>query len=179
MKHSYLDSRVVVSTGDITRLAVDGLVNAANSTLLGGGGVDGAIHRAGGPAILEACREIRRTQYPDGLPAGEAVITPAGQLPAQFVIHTVGPIWGRDRNPEGLLASCYRRSVMLAEEHRLREIAFPAISTGAYGYPKPDAAVVASQALVAALERSKSVERVHLVFFAAADAEVFVRHQRF
>lgn len=179
MKHSYLDSRVVVSTGDITRLAVDGLVNAANSTLLGGGGVDGAIHRAGGPAILEACREIRRTQYPDGLPAGEAVITPAGQLPAQFVIHTVGPIWGRDRNPEGLLASCYRRSVMLAEEHRLREIAFPAISTGAYGYPKPDAAVVASQALVAALERSKLVERVHLVFFAAADAEVFVRHQRF
>lgn len=179
MKHSYLDGRVVVSTGDITHLAVDGLVNAANSTLLGGGGVDGAIHRAGGPVILEACREIRRTRYPDGLPAGEAVITPAGELPAKFVIHTVGPIWGQDRNPEVLLASCYRRSVALADEYQLREIAFPAISTGAYGYPKPDAAATASQALAAALEQAQSLERVHLVFFSAADAELFMRHQRF
>lgn len=96
MNHSYLDGRVVVSTGDITHLAMDAVVNAANSTLLSGGGVDGAIHRAGGPAILEACREIRRTRYPDGLPAGEAVITTAGDLPARFVIHTVGPIWGQE-----------------------------------------------------------------------------------
>lgn len=179
MNHSYLDGRVVVSTGDITHLAMDAVVNAANSTLLGGGGVDGAIHRAGGPAILEACREIRRTRYPDGLPAGEAVITTAGDLPARFVIHTVGPIWGQDRNPEALLASCYQRSIALADEHGLREIAFPAISTGAYGYPKPGAAVVASQTIVTALRAAKSIGRVHLVFFAAADAGVFVQHQCF
>jgi O-acetyl-ADP-ribose deacetylase (regulator of RNase III) len=179
MTHSFLDGSVSVSTGDITRLAVDAVVNAANSTLLGGGGVDGAIHRAGGPAILEACREIRRTRYPDGLPAGEAVMTPAGALPSRFVIHTVGPIWGRDSHPERLLASCYRRCIALADEHRLREIAFPAISTGAYGYPKAQAAVVASQAIAAALAAATSVERVHLVFFAAADADVFEQHQQF
>jgi O-acetyl-ADP-ribose deacetylase (regulator of RNase III) len=107
------------------------------------------------------------------------VITPAGELPARFVIHTVGPIWGQDPHPEVLLASCYQRSVGLADEHGLRELAFPAISTGAYGYPKPGAAAIASQALIAALGRAKSVERVHLVFFAAADAGLFAHHQRF
>lgn len=179
MSRAFLDGRVVVATGDITRLAVDAVVNAANSTLLGGGGVDGAIHRAGGPAILEACREIRRSRYPDGLPPGEAVITTGGELPAAFVIHTVGPIWGRDESAAALLASCYRSSIELAAAHRLRQIAFPAISTGAYGYPKELAAEVAAQAVAAALASTAAVERVHLVFFATADAELFIRHQHF
>ncbi len=179
MIHEFLGGRVVVEVGDITRLAVDAIVNAANATLLGGGGVDAAIHRVGGPAILAACREIRRTRYPGGLPAGEAVMTMGGSLPARFVIHTVGPIWGRDQAPQALLSSCYRRSIELAAAGQLRHLAFPAISTGAYGYPKPQAALVASQALAAALQPAASIERVHLVFFAAADAELFVRHQQF
>lgn len=179
MLHEFLGGRVVVEIGDITRLAVDAIVNAANATLLGGGGVDAAIHRAGGPAILEACREIRRARYPHGLPAGEAVMTTGGSLPARFVIHTVGPIWGRDASPPTLLSACYRKSIELAAASGLRRMAFPAISTGAYGYPKPQAAAVASQAVVAALDSAASIERVHLVFFAAADAELFVRHQRF
>lgn len=179
MNHEFLNGRILVVTGDITHLAIDAVVNAANSTLLGGGGVDGAIHRAGGPAILAACREIRRTQYPNGLPAGQAVITTAGNLPARFVIHTAGPIWGHDAEPQRLLESCYRRSIELAALNDLRAIAFPAISTGAYGYPKAEAAEVASRAIDAALTQWKSVERVQLVFFASADAELFVRHQRF
>lgn len=179
MAREFLDGRIVVATGDITQLAVDAVVNAANPTLFGGGGVDGAIHRAGGPAILEACRQIRRVRYPEGLPPGEAVITTGGGLQAAFVIHTVGPIWGRDEPAAGLLASCYRRSIELAVDNGLRQIAFPAISTGAYGYPKPLAAAVASQAVATALQSAASLERVHLVFFAAADAELFIRHQQF
>jgi len=179
MVREFLDGRIVVATGDITQLAVDAVVNAANSTLLGGGGVDGAIHRAGGPAILEACRQIRRVRYPEGLPPGEAVITTGGGLQAAFVIHTVGPIWGRDEPAAGLLAACYRRSIELAVDNGVRQIAFPAISTGAYGYPKPLAAAVASQAVATALQSAASLERVHLVFFAAADAELFIRHQQF
>ncbi|HEY4369309.1 MAG TPA: O-acetyl-ADP-ribose deacetylase [Steroidobacteraceae bacterium] len=179
LMHEFLAGRVVVVTGDITDLAVDAVVNAANSTLLGGGGVDGAIHRRGGPAILEACREIRRTQYPDGLPAGEAVITTAGKLPSQYVIHTVGPIWGTDPDPEGLLASCYRNCIGLADSRGLAELAFPAISTGAYGYPKAQAARTASLAITATLASCRTVRRIQLVFFAAADAEIFVRHQQF
>lgn len=184
MDSSFLDGRVSVATGDITVCAVDAIVNAANSTLLGGGGVDGAIHARGGPAILQACREIRRTSHPEGLPPGEAVITTGGLLPARFVIHTVGPLWGRHSAPDTLLASCYRKCMELATAHRLRELAFPAISTGAYGYPKDRAAAVASSAIKAALEGfdaagGGSIERVRLVFFAAADAELFVRHQAF
>jgi O-acetyl-ADP-ribose deacetylase (regulator of RNase III) len=177
--HEFLSGRVLVGTGDITDLAIDAVVNAANSTLLGGAGVDGAIHRRGGPAILEACREIRRTRYPQGLPTGEAVITTGGKLPARFVIHTVGPVWGSDPDPDSLLAACYRNCIELADTQSLRDIAFPAISTGAYGYPKPQAARVASLAIAAALASSQSVQRVHLVFFSAADAEVFIRHQQF
>ena len=145
---TFANGRVVVAVGDITGDDVDAIVNAANSSLLGGGGVDGAIHRAGGPAILEACREIRRTQYPHGLPTGEAVITTAGNLPAQHVIHTVGPVYGQHqgREPE-LLAACYRRSLELAVEHSLTSIAFPAISTGAFGYPSFEAARVSSVAI--------------------------------
>lgn len=169
----------MVRIGDITQLSVDAIVNAANSSLLGGGGVDGAIHRAGGPAILAACREIRRTQYPQGLPPGEVVRTTAGNLPAKYVIHTVGPIWGRDRPEADLLASCYSKSVALAQASGLASVAFPAISTGVYGYPKTEAAVVASRAISTALAKASSVNRVVLVFFSASDAEVFMQHQQF
>jgi O-acetyl-ADP-ribose deacetylase len=176
---SFLDGRVVVSTGDITRCSVDVIVNAANSSLLGGGGVDGAIHRRGGPAILAACQELRRTQFRDGLPAGEVVFTTAGELPAKFVAHTVGPIWGRDDRADLLLASCYEKSIALADLHGLHSIAFPAVSTGVYGYPKDKAAVVASRAIVEALARVHAIEHVHLVFFSAADRESFLANQRF
>src|ERR671914_1768810 len=135
-------------TGDITRQTTDAIVNAANSTLLGGGGVDGAIHRAGGPGILEECRELRRTRYPEGLPTGEAVITTAGLLPARHVIHTVGPIYGQEGGREAeLLAAAYRNSLALAAAHALAGVAFPSISTGAYGYPREAAAPVASRSI--------------------------------
>ncbi|NMC72485.1 MAG: O-acetyl-ADP-ribose deacetylase, partial [Myxococcales bacterium] len=119
--------------GDITKLDVDAIVNAANSSLLGGGGVDGAIHRAAGPELLAECREVRRTRYPDGLPTGQAVLTGGHRLKARHVIHTVGPVYRSVPNPAELLADAYRNSLQLAEEHGLRSIAFPAISTGVYG----------------------------------------------
>ena len=134
--------------GDITTQEVDAIVNAANSSLLGGGGVDGAIHRAGGPAILAECREIRQTTHPDGLPTGEAVATGAGELPARWVIHTVGPVYGRTEDDAGLLTSCYRRSLQVADELGARSVAFPAISTGVYGYPIVEASRVAVNALI-------------------------------
>ena len=145
---SFLAGRVIVKVGDITKENVDAVVNAANGSLMGGGGVDGAIHRAGGPEIKKECEEIRRTQYPDGLPTGEAVITMAGKMPAKRVIHTVGPVYSRSgRSKAELLASCYRNSLRLAVENELRTIAFPAISTGIYGYPLDEAAKVSSQAI--------------------------------
>lgn len=174
------DGRVRVLTGDITEQAVDAVVNAANPSLLGGLGVDGAIHARGGPSILEECRELRRTRYPGGLSAGEAVITGAGLLPARFVIHTVGPVWGREGGREAeLLAGCYRNSLALAAAHALGVVAFPSISTGAYGYPKEEAAAVASEALAEFLRADEIVREVRLVFFSQKDAELFVRHQRF
>ena len=143
---SFLDDHVKVLVGDITVQHVDAIVNAANATLMGGGGVDGAIHTAGGPSILEACKEIRRTRFPKGLPTGEAVITTAGDLPAVYVIHTVGPVWhgGHAGEPE-LLASCYRESLALAVRHAIKTIAFPAISCGVYGYPLEQAVAIAVQ----------------------------------
>lgn len=176
---TYLQGRVIVSTGDITALAVDAIVNAANAALMGGGGVDGEIHRRGGPAIPAACSELRRTRFRDGLPVGEAVLTTAGNLPARFVVHTVGPIWGADEPAAKLLASCYRKAIELADAEGLQSISFPAIATGAYGYPKDRAAAVASQAIAAALGKAHSVQRVHLVFFNDADRNTFVQHQRF
>ena len=165
--------RITVAVGDITREAVDAIVNAANASLMGGGGVDGAIHRAGGPEILEACRRIRLERYPDGLPTGAAVITPGGRLPARFVIHTAGPIYGRHRGEEAkLLASCYRNALALAAEHGLARIAFPAISTGVYGYPKEEAARVARDAIVEALASHPGIAEVRLVYFSEPDAEV-------
>ena len=139
-----LTARIRLVRGDITRQPVAAIVNAANSSLLGGGGVDGAIHRAGGPQILEECRQIRATRYPQGLPTGEAIVTTGGRLPAAYVIHTVGPEWngGRDGEPE-LLARCYRKSLRLAAENQLDSVAFPGISTGIYGYPKKEATAIA------------------------------------
>lgn len=178
--NSFLNGRVVALTGDITKEKVDVIVNAANSTLLGGGGVDGAIHDAGGAEILEACREIRRTQYPQGFPTGEAVMTTAGNLPARFVIHTVGPIKGIDRvNEAEQLGNCYRNSLKLALDNGLTTIAFPSISTGVYGYPKDEAAVIASQAIKDFLGTDDKIKEVRLVFFADNDLQKFITHQKF
>lgn len=180
MEKAFLDGRVRVKVGDLTLEAVDAIVNAANASLLGGGGVDGAIHRRGGPEILETCRELRRTTWPDGLPTGAVAITTGGRLAAQFVIHTVGPVYGACGGREAeLLGACYRHAVALAAERGLATLAFPAISTGIYGYPREEAAAVASQALTAALAEHAAVREVRLVFFAAADAEVFLANQKF
>jgi len=166
--------------GDITRQEVDAIVNAANSSLMGGGGVDGAIHRAGGSEILAACREIRRSRYPEGLPAGEAVVTTAGRLPARFVIHTVGPVYGREGGREAaLLASCYRSCLEAAAAHGLASVAFPSIATGAFGYPREEAAAVASSAIEGFLDARNRIAAMRLVFFSAEDLDVFLRHQRF
>lgn len=177
---SFLGGRVVVVVSDITSEDVDAIVNAANSTLLGGGGVDGAIHRSGGPAILAACREVRRTQYPQGLPTGEAVITTAGNLPARHVIHTVGPIYGRHGGAEAdLLAACYRNSLQLAAQHRLSTIAFPAISTGVFGYPQDEAAQISSATIQRNLLIDDQIRMVRLVFFQLEAARTFLKHQNF
>ena len=176
---TYLAGRVAINVGDITKEAVDAIVNAANGTLMGGGGVDGAIHRAGGSEIKQACAEIRRTQYPDGLPTGEAVITTGGKLPAKYVIHTVGPIYARGSDKSDLLAACYYNSLSLAVSHHLKSIAFPAISTGIYGYPMDRAAAVSSRAIGQFLSVDKSIDAVKLVFFSAGDAEEFLKHHSF
>ena len=172
---SFFDGRLIVETGDITRMRVEAIVNAANSSLLGGGGVDGTIHRAGGPAILEACRVLRRTRFPDGLPPGKAVQTTAGELPCRCVIHTVGPVWhGGTQGEAGLLARCYGESLALAAELGLASIAFPAISTGVYGYPRHLAAAVAWKAVSEHICGHPLPSHVHLVFFSADDALVFL-----
>jgi O-acetyl-ADP-ribose deacetylase (regulator of RNase III) len=177
---TFLGGRVRVAVGDITRQTSDAVVNAANSTLKGGAGVDGAIHRAGGPRILEGCLEIRRTLYPAGLPTGEAVITTAGLLPARYVIHTVGPIWGREGGREAeLLAACYRNSLALAVRYGLSGVAFPSISTGAYGYPREEAAAVASEAVSEFFSGNDAPAEVHLVFFSQGDMDIFLRNHKF
>src|SRR5438876_2284556 len=177
---TFLEGRVTVVVGDITKQDVEVIVNAANSSLLGGGGVDGAIHRAGGPAILEECRDIRRTRFPQGLPSGEAVITTGGKLPALYVIHTVGPIYGEHRGREAeLLGNCYHNSLTLAVEKNLTSIAFPAISTGVYGYPLEEAAEVASKAIENFLSSDRQLKEVRLVFFQDRDGKVFREHQKF
>src|SRR5215213_735601 len=177
---SFLGGRVLVVVGDITSQDVTAIVNAANSTLLGGGGVDGAIHRAGGPEILTECRHIRKTVYPDGLPTGQAVITTGGNLPAKYVIHTVGPIYGREPEREAeLLAACYQNSLLLGRRHGVSSIAFPSISTGAYGYPKPEAAKIASATIKHFLSADQQIEQVRLVFFQERDARVFREYNEF
>ena len=177
---SFLGGRVLLVVGDITRQNVTAIVNAANSTLLGGGGVDGAIHRAGGPEILKECQHLRKFFYPDGFPIGQAVITTGGNLPAKYVIHTVGPIYGRDpENEASLLAACYQNSLLLARLRWITSIAFPSISTGAYGYPKTEAAKIASAAIRDFLRTDRQIEQVRLVFFQEQDARVFRENHEF
>lgn len=174
-----LNDRLIVRTGDITEQQVDIIVNAANSTLLGGGGVDGAIHRNGGPSILEECREIRRHQFPEGLPPGRAVITTGGKLPAKQVIHTVGPIWRDGKQGEmETLAEAYRNSLGLAAETGAGTIAFPAISTGVYGFPKELAAQVAFRVIKEHLKRRSLPREVFLVFFGEGDLKTFLQSIR-
>jgi O-acetyl-ADP-ribose deacetylase (regulator of RNase III) len=171
---------IEVCVADITTLTVDAIVNAANRTLLGGGGVDGAIHRAGGPAILEECREIRRTRFPQGLPTGEAVVTTGGNLPALYVIHTVGPIYGEHRGREAeLLANCYYNSLALAVEKNVTSVAFPSIATGVYAYPREEAAQLSSRTIEKFLANDLQLKEVRLVFFQSQDAEIFLANQKF
>jgi len=169
-------ANIRILRGDITEQETDAIVNAANSSLMGGGGVDGAIHRKGGPKILEECKRIRETEWPDGLPAGKAVITSGGNLKAKYVIHTVGPVWrgGKHGEPE-LLAEAYRNSLKLAVSRGLKTIAFPAISTGAYGYPIEEAAEIALKTVKEFLEEEDKLEEVVLVLFTQSSFQVYER----
>ncbi|MES2389459.1 MAG: O-acetyl-ADP-ribose deacetylase [Bacteroidota bacterium] len=163
---------IEVITADITTIKADAIVNAANSSLMGGGGVDGAIHRAGGPAILNECRDIVNRQ--GGCKTGEAVISTAGKLPAEYVIHTVGPVWqGGNKGEPELLKNAYLNSLKLAEKNNLKSIAFPGISTGIYGYPKREAAKIAIKTVQAFLAESKAVKLVTFVCFSEADASIY------
>lgn len=172
-----LDGRLLIACGDITRYSCDAIVNAANSTLLGGGGVDGAIHAAAGPDVLAECKQLRATLLPVGLPPGQAVATGSGKLGAfgiRRIIHTVGPIWhGGNHDEPRLLASCYRTSLEIAQRENLAHIAFPAISTGVYGYPKDKAAPIAFKTVAEFLAESEIPAYVTFVFYSRHDAELF------
>jgi O-acetyl-ADP-ribose deacetylase (regulator of RNase III) len=172
---SLFDGRIEVHQGDITKFDVDALVNAANSSLMGGGGVDGAIHRAGGPSILEECKKLRNEQYPDGLPAGEAAVTGGGNLKARAVIHTVGPVWhGGNRNEDALLEGAYRNSLEAASQEGFKTVAFPAISTGVYSFPKDRAAQLAWKTITSFLKTHPAPEKVLLVFYSQGDYDLFL-----
>jgi O-acetyl-ADP-ribose deacetylase (regulator of RNase III) len=163
---------ITVARGDITTQAVDAIVNAANGSLLGGGGVDGAIHRAGGPEVLEACRALRRDRLPEGLATGDAVATTAGRLPARWVIHTVGPVWTEHEDRSHLLASCHTRALAVADELGAATVAFPAISCGIYGYPVDEAAPVAIASVRTA---ETNVAAVRFVLFGDETDDAFSR----
>lgn len=163
---------ITLVQGDITEQRVDAVVNAANSSLMGGGGVDGAIHRAGGPEILQECRRLRDTSHPDGLAAGDAVATTAGRMPAAWVIHTVGPVYSTDEDRSPILASCYRRSLEAAEKLNASSVAFPAVSAGVYGWPMNGAAEIAVQVT---RESSTTLGEVRFVLFNREAYEAFAR----
>ncbi|RPE38819.1 O-acetyl-ADP-ribose deacetylase (regulator of RNase III) [Streptomyces sp. Ag109_O5-1] len=163
-------TRITLVRGDITRQTADAIVNAANSSLLGGGGVDGTIHRRGGPAILEDCRKLRAGHYGKGLPTGQAVATTAGELDASWVIHTVGPVHSKSEDRSDLLASCYRESLKRADELGARTVAFPAVSTGIYGWPMDDGARIA---VTTVREADTAVEEVRFVLFDEQAYEAF------
>ncbi|WP_110643275.1 O-acetyl-ADP-ribose deacetylase [Salinicola sp. CPA57] len=175
MKIHWQDDRLIVAEGDITRFEGDAIVNAANKSLQGGGGVDGAIHRAAGPGLLEACRALRRTAWPDGLPVGEVAMTPGFRLPVAHVIHTVGPVFAKSEDRSSQLADCYRHALRLAEKHQFTRLAFPAISTGIYGYPAEAAANIVAAVMRDTLPAIPDLT-VTLMFFSAADAEIFLNH---
>jgi O-acetyl-ADP-ribose deacetylase len=164
--------KIELVQGDITNERTDAIVNAANSSLMGGGGVDGAIHRAGGPAILEECKKVRATEWPNGLPTGEAVATTAGDLPATWVIHTVGPVYAKGEDRSHLLASCHTKSLEVASEVGAKTIAFPAISTGVYGYPVEEAAGIAIRSVSQA---QTGIEHARFVLFGDAAFGAFSR----
>jgi len=169
-------TRVGIVQGDITGQDVDAIVNAANSSLMGGGGVDGAIHRWGGPQVDEECRALRRERWPDGLPTGMAAITTGGRLKARHVIHTVGPIWrGGDQGEPKDLADCYINSLILAKENQLRSVAFPSISTGAYGYPVETASRIALKTVKEFAEKEGWPPQVIFVLFSSRDLETYER----
>ena len=170
-----MTARIELHLGDITAFPADAIVNAANSSLLGGGGVDGAIHRVGGPDILAATRELRATTLPDGLPAGHAVATTAGRLPARWVIHTVGPVYTPREDRSATLASCYRSCLAVADELGARTLAAPAVSAGVYGWPMADAARIAVETV---LETATEVELVTFVLFGADAFTAFERTLR-
>ncbi|KUO20051.1 O-acetyl-ADP-ribose deacetylase [Streptomyces dysideae] len=166
---------ITLAQGDITRESADAIVNAANSSLLGGGGVDGAIHRRGGPAVLEECRALRASHYGKGLATGKAVATTAGNLDARWVIHTVGPVFSQSEDRSDLLASCYRESLRVADELGARTVAFPAVSAGIYGWPMEDAARIAVETVRAT---ETSVEEVRFVLFDERAYEAFAGRLR-
>lgn len=168
------DQRITVEVGDITRLDVDAIVNAANQRMLGGGGVDGAIHRAAGPELLDACRSVPEVRPGVRCPTGEARITPGFNLPADFVVHTVGPVYEGGRHGEAdLLAACYRNSLSIAADHGIRRLAFPAISTGVYGYPVDEAARLAVATTIDWLDAHDKPEAVVFCCFSEEDAAVY------
>ena len=169
--------QITLVQGDITAQPVDAIVNAANSSLLGGGGVDGAIHRRGGPEILAACRDLRAGHYGGGLRAGRAVATTAGRLPARWVIHTVGPVYSVSEDRSGVLASCYAESLRVANELGARSVAFPAISTGLYRWPMDSAARIALRAVAAADSGGLDLDEVRFVLFGQDALEVFAAAQ--
>ena len=180
MENTFLNGRLIVAVGDITEETTDAIVNAANYTLLGGGGVDGAIHAKGGKTIYAECLRLRETVYPKGLPTGKAVITTGGNLASKFVIHTVGPIFGQHGGRESeLLADCYKNSLKVAAENLLASISFPSISTGAFHYPKHEAAQISSRAIQEFLSETEKIRQVRLVFFSESDARMFVKHRNF
>ena len=174
MERSVRGVKLRLVHGDITDQDVDAIVNAANSTLLGGGGVDGAIHRRGGPRILEECKRIRSEEWPNGLPAGKAVATSGGKLKARYVIHTVGPVWrGGESGEPRLLADAYCNCLELAAKKGLRSIAFPSISTGVYGYPIEEAARIAIKTVSEFLEKKEVIEEVDFILFTRSDLLVY------